>query len=213
MSSTSTPSPIENSQDIAQSRTLSHTAGSNTQKQEQQRSFPSEIGALVSQDRTELPWPTQAFLADSADIFSPHAVQSVLGNFDTQHHGRLDYAATSLQLDNSGVANDSSFMVDQGSRSLSHTLGPFLSPGNLPVSAQSMAPSRLEGHSTLAYDMDSRPGPSHEAESAPSGLLNEAIFPKKGKTVITVENLDSETRAEILDLLFKRKLVTTVEVI
>lgn len=76
-----------------------------------------------------------------------------------------------------------------------------------------MVPSMSQGRSTLAYDMNSRPDPSHEAESTPSGPVEEAIIPKNGKTVITVENLDSETRAEILDLLFKRKLVTTVEVI
>lgn len=102
------------------------------QAQEQRRPLPFETGVLASQDRTEISWPSQAFLADSADIFSPHAVQSVLGNFDAQQHGRLGHVATSLQLGHSGVVNDGSFMVEDGPGSLAQTLDPFLSSSYLP---------------------------------------------------------------------------------
>lgn len=36
---------------------------------------------------------------------------------------------------------------------------------------------------------------------------------KKGKTILTVENLDSDTRSKILDLLCQRKIVVTIEIV
>ena len=36
---------------------------------------------------------------------------------------------------------------------------------------------------------------------------------ERGKTVLTLENLNPETRSEVLDLLFRRKVTTTIEIV
>lgn len=52
-----------------------------------------------------------------------------------------------------------------------------------------------------------RPLPADEVSSSMMKL------PEAGKTVLTLENLDSETRLELVDLLCKRKIVTRIEIV
>ncbi|KAI4269022.1 MAG: hypothetical protein L6R38_007630 [Xanthoria sp. 2 TBL-2021] len=69
----------------------------------------------------------------------------------------------------------------------------------------------------IPYDLatlHSFPGEGgHESATPPSSSTSGVSVALKGLTVLTIENLDAGTRAQILDLLFKRKLVMTVEII
>lgn len=77
----------------------------------------------------------------------------------------------------------------------------------LPVIDHRQPPSSFEGHATLSDVAETATLPSsteYPLMSAPW---------ERGKTVLTLENLDPETRSEVLDWLCRRKVVTTIEIV
>ena len=76
--------------------------------------------------------------------------------------------------------------------------------------------SRMQDAQQQANEASSWPtpksdGPEGARLSPTSDSLSTTTPDKMGKTVLTLENLDSDTRAEVVDLLCKRKIVTTIE--
>ncbi|MCJ1385153.1 hypothetical protein MMC17_008272 [Xylographa soralifera] len=92
-----------------------------------------------------------------------------------------------------------------------------------PVKLDAVIPRK--DHHQSGFDLDTWPTltdrspespatPSQEATTTPSsaGVPSTQTLSKRGKTILTLENLDPETRGEIVDLLCKRKIITTIEI-
>lgn len=62
--------------------------------------------------------------------------------------------------------------------------------------------------STPRSDIAQGARPSSPSDNTPTMTLD-----KTGRTVLTLENLDPDTRAEVVDLLCKRKIVTKIEIL
>ena len=213
MSNAASSSPTERSQNTSRSPPISEIPTGGKQAYEQPHPLASEAGMAYTQARPDIPWSTQQFPTDSTDMFSQHPMQPVLTNFNTQGHDGHGHISMGIQLDYGGVSGDDTLMMDESSGSLSQNQNPYMSPGYLSGPAHPVNASLLQTTLAQTYGVDTRSDYAHQAESDPPNLANEQSFPKTAKTVITIENLDPATRAEILNLLCKRKLVTTIEVI
>ena len=86
---------------------------------------------------------------------------------------------------------------------LSHTTSKAL----LSMNDRQQASDGHEGQATATDLTDSG------TQSSPNSVPSMSMPAERGKTVLTLENLDPETRTEVLDLLFRRKVITTIEIV
>jgi len=86
-------------------------------------------------------------------------------------------------------------------------LSPTTSKAFSPMNDRQQPPGGFERQATL----------TDVAETTTPSSLNEIRSvntpAERGKTVLTLENLDPETRSEVLDWLCRRKIVTTIEIV
>lgn len=85
-------------------------------------------------------------------------------------------------------------------------LSPTTSKALLSMNDRQQQPAGLDGQATMTDVTETATQSSSELP-----LVNTPA--DRGKTVLTLENLDPETRSEVLDLLFRRKVTTTIEIV
>ena len=171
------------------------------------------------EDDTITSWISQETQADHMDFFDPHLFPGPLGHYEsqiTQEHDDLftnmnayqenHEARPPLTPHNSSTSLFPLFSTTMNASTwmdLDHsTSNVFPSSNDLP-----QLPSSSEGQATLSDVTEAVTPPSpHEIPFTHTPT-------EKGKTVLTLENLNAETRSEVLDWLCKRKIVTTIEIV
>ena len=161
-------------------------------------------------------WISQDTKADPMEGLDPQLFHSALGQYGPHIPQGHDDLFTTM---NAYPESDRS-RADLTSPNSSTSLFPFpmscdtwmnLSPtaskALLSMNEQQQPPGGPDGQAILT-DLT---GPATPSSS--NGILSGVSSGERGKTVLTLENLDPETRSEVLDLLFRRKIITTIEIV
>ena len=164
-------------------------------------------------------WISQGTLVDHMEFLDPQLFPEALGQYEsqtTQEHDDLftnmssyhesDKTRPVLKSPNSSTSlnpfPNATMSVDSWMN-----LGPPTSKAFSPMNERQQPPGGFEGHATLADVIETTtPSSSKEIPSVNTPA-------ERGKTVLTLENLDPETRSEVLDWLCRRKIVTTIEIV
>lgn len=163
-------------------------------------------------------WMAQDFQTESLKAMASQASALPLGHHEDMFpelniHEETD---NNIMLDNSGASYSSLYAFPDSVMSSNMYDVLWSSTGHSPALSES--PSRMQDDPLSAYGT--------KTWSTPRSDIVEAAWPSPpcddtstmtpdttGKTVLTLENLDPDTRAEIVDLLCKRKIVTRIEIL
>ena len=181
-------------------------------------SFLQSISTTSMDDQAINSWIAQHTQGGSMEVLDPQLFQGALGQYgshNTQSHNDLFTTMAPYH------ENDETRPVRM-SPSSSKSLFPFsnaplncdnwmnLSPTTsktlLSMNDRQQQPVGLDGQATMTDVTETATQSSNEIP-----LVNTPA--ERGKTVLTLENLDPETRSEVLDLLFRRKVTTTIEIV
>lgn len=198
---------------------------SGTEQQNQNGSIPDLSTSSIDEPNAITSWMSQ-FQADSMKILPSPAFPTSLGQYDSRNTRAHDKSLTGMELHHE---SDNNSLVPNSTNS-SNSLYPFLdsalnsdmydttwSSTNLsPALSESL--SLMQDHHERGKDSDGWLALTTECPEAAKACPTTEVpsttkLTKTGKTVLTLENLDSETRGEIVDLLCKRKIVTTIEIV
>ncbi len=185
----------------------------------QHDSFIQSILATSIDDETINSWLSQGTQADHMESLDPQLFPGELGQHEsqiTQEHDNLfttmnpyhesDKTRPVLTSPNSSTSlypfSNATMCVDSRMN-----LSPTTSKAFSLTNDGQQPPGGFEGQATLT-DVIETTTPSSSHEIPPVNTPAE-----RGKTVLTLENLDPETRSEVLDWLCRRKIVTTIEIV
>lgn len=161
-------------------------------------------------------WISQDTEADPMEVLDPQLFQGALGQYGPHiPHGHDDLFTTMnpyhesdrSRTDLTSPNSSTSLFPFAMSCDTWMNLSPTASKALLSMNENQQRPGGPEGQATLT-DVRGSATPS-SSNGMPSG----ASSGERGKTVLTLENLDPETRSEVLDLLFRRKIITTIEIV
>lgn len=181
-------------------------------------SFLHNMTTTSIDDQAINSWIAQGTQADHMEVLDSQSYSGALGHYGSQMTPGQDDLFATMNPYHESDRPRSALMSPKSSTSLfpfPNTTMSYDSWMNLtPTTLNALSsmndcqqpPDGLEGQASL-----------HEVtETATPTSSNEVPLvmtpPKRGKTVLTLENLDSDTRSEVLDLLFRRKIVTTIEI-
>lgn len=182
-------------------------------------SFIQSVLTTSIDDETINSWISQGTQADHMEFLDPQLFPGALGQYEsqiTQEHDDLfttmnpyhesDKMRPVLTSPNSSTSlypfSNATICADSWMN-----LSPTTSKAFSPMNDRPRLPSGLEGQATLTDVIETTaPSSSNEIPSVNTPA-------ERGKTVLTLENLDPETRSEVLDWLCRRKIVTTIEIV
>ncbi|KAL8992218.1 MAG: hypothetical protein Q9188_007639 [Gyalolechia gomerana] len=184
------------------------------QEEKQPQASIPDLGFVYDPEPNDASWSSQALSADLNDILNPDTLHAVFRNFDAKDKSQDNELAMDVRLSHESDDNNSNvLMSNTSSVSLNYALDHNTSSEYVSRSTAPKTPSALRGQPRMIFDLEVQPSVPESYEPTTPTSTSEVTLVKKGKTVLTVEDLDAETRAEILNLLFKRKLITTIEII
>ena len=189
--------------------------------EQQQQDMPSQRlrhKTYINKEDGTTSWTSQDFEAESMEAMLSQGFALPAGHHEDPfpdmdiHHETDD----NNMLHNPGVSSSSLYafpdsvmssdMFDVLWSSTEHS--PALS-GSLPLMQDALlSVNDTNTWSTPRSDIVQRARPS-----SPSDDTSTMTPDKTGRTVLTLENLDPDTRAEVVDLLCKRKIVTKIEIL
>lgn len=180
--------------------------------------FLHNVSTTSIEDQAINSWIAQGTQADHMEVLDPQLFSGTLGQYGPQIAQGPEDMFTTMNPYHEGDKTRPVLMSPNSTTSLfPFTNGPIccdswmnLSPTTskalLSMNEHPPAPGSLEGQATLT-DVTETGTPS-STKDIPS-----LVTPtERGKTVLTLENLNPETRSEVLDLLFRRKVITTIEI-
>ncbi|KAI4122743.1 MAG: hypothetical protein LQ338_005636 [Usnochroma carphineum] len=183
-------------------------------EEKQLQAFIPDLESVYAQEPNDASWSSQALSADLNDILNSDTLHAVFSNFNAKNNSQNNELATGIRLSHESDDNNSDvLMSNTSSVSLNYALDLNTSSDYVSRSTAPKPPSALQGQPRMMLDLETQLSVPESYEPVTPTSTSEVTLVKKAKTVLTVENLDAETRAEILNLLFKRKLVTTIEII
>ncbi|KAL9609600.1 MAG: hypothetical protein Q9167_005643 [Letrouitia subvulpina] len=193
-----------------ESRQMTDTSTGNAK--EQFGPVAPSLGETSTSHRDVATWAPEIFNTHPTGILNPQTIDAIFEHFDADEtkrenelHPPICFYRDNVNEDNDILMSNLSFNslpdLDESQRS-ALTFSPATS---------SDAPSILmrDRHSMTCESTMAIEG----QDPATPSSLHELTITKKGKTVLTVEDLDPETRGEILNLLCQRKLITTIEIV
>ena len=184
----------------------------------QHESFLQTISTTSIDDQAINSWIAQHTQGGSMEVLDPQLFQGALGQYashNTQSHNDL---FTTMAPYNENDEARPVLMSPSSSTSLFPfsnaplncdnwmNLRPTTSKALLSMNDRQQQPVGLDGQATMTDVTETATQSSNEIP-----LVNTPA--ERGKTVLTLENLDAETRSEVLDLLFRRKVTTTIEIV
>ncbi|KAI4157551.1 MAG: hypothetical protein LQ342_008191 [Letrouitia transgressa] len=189
---------------------MTDTSTGNTK--EQFEPLAPALGGTSTPHQDIATWAPEVFNAPPTGILNSQTIDAIFEHFDADDskrenelHPPLCFYRDNINEDNDILMSNLSFSslpeLDESQRS-ALTFSPATS---------SDAPSILM-HDRPSMTCESTMAIEGQDPATPSSL-HELTITKKGKTVLTVEDLDPETRGEILNLLCQRKLITTIEIV
>ena len=219
LSASPTSSPKPWSPSACQHLQASNIPLLSAQAQKHLQPFTTGLGPGYAPEPNDTSWLSQPLAADLNTIMAAHDASHLHFQYSDLKGIQNNDLYMGMQLNQeSGDSNSDVPISNTGSVSPDYTLGADSSNWDydFPLTTAPSAPSMLRGQPRITYDQETKPSfpgkGGHEPATPPppSSISEVPIVVEKAKTVLTVENLDAGTRAEILDLLFKRKLVTTI---
>ena len=171
-------------------------------------------------------WMSQEFPADLMEVLTAQAFPTSLGEHESKNNQGQDNLFTNMDLlhesDNNCLilnsTNSSTLLYPFSDSALTSDVYDTL------WSSTNLSPALSEGVSLMqdsyqsesdanAWSTRTKEGSEGAKSSSTAEIPSTMKLTKMGKTVLTLENLDSETRRELLDLLCKRKIITTIEIV
>ena len=184
-------------------------------------SFLQGIATTSIDDQAINSWIARGTHGDPMEVLDPQLFQGALGQYGSHiTHGHNDMFATMVpyhESDNTTPAltshNSSASLFPFPNTTINcdtwMDLSPTTSKNLLSMNDRQQAPDGLEGQAIMTDATETATQSSPNSNSIPSVNLPA----ERGKTVLTLENLDPETRSEVLDLLLRRKVITTIEIV
>ena len=183
-----------------------------------QESFLQSISTTSIDDQAINSWIAQGAQADPMEVLDPQLFQGALGQYGshiTQSHNDLfttmapyheNDETRPVLMSPSSSTSLFPFSNAQMNCDTWMNLSPTTSKALLSMNDHQQQPSGLDGLTTMTDRTETATQSSNEIP-----LVNTPA--ERGKTVLTLENLDPDTRSEVLDLLFRRKVTTTIEIV
>lgn len=174
-------------------------------------SFLQSISTTSLDDQAVNSWIAQHTQGGPSEVLDPQSFQGALGQYgshNTQSHNDL---FTTMAPYHENDEMRSVLMSPSSSTSLFPfsnaplncdvwmKLSPTTSKALLSMNDPQQQPVGLDGQAAMTDVTETATQVNTPAE--------------RGKTVLTLENLNPETRNEVLDLLFRRKVITTIEIV
>ena len=179
----------------------------------QHDSFIQDTSMTAIDDQDIITWISQGIHASPLETLDPLSFPGALTQYGSnfaQGHDNL-FSSMNLETDKPIGSSDSSSSLYNLSNTRANcdpwmTSSPITPNALSPVDDHRQSPSVLEELATQT-DVTETATPSSSNEISSLSTTAEG-----SRTVLTLQNLDSETRSEVLDLLFRRKIVTTIEI-
>ncbi len=188
--------------------------------EEQQRGTPSQrlrTSSINKEDATTS-WTSQDFQPESLEAMAAQDFALKLGRHedlfpDINIHRETD---NNNMLHNSGASSSSLYAFPDPlmSSDMYDVLWP--STDHSPALSESlslMQDARLSASDTNTWSTPRSDIVEGARPSPPCDDTSTMTPDRIGKTILTLENLDSDTRAEVVDLLCKRRIVTKIEML
>ena len=196
------------------------STGRGSGAEQQHQGTPSQrlgISSINGMDATTS-WMSQDFQTGSLEAIASQGFALQLGHHDDMFPDMNSHDETdnNIMLHNSGASSSSLYAFQDSVMASDMYDVLWSSTENSPALSDSlslMQDARLSADdtntlSTLKSDIVEGARPSSPCDDTSTMTPD-----KPGKTVLTLENLDPDTRAEIVDLLCKRKIVTKIEML
>ena len=161
---------------------------------------------------------SQDFQIESLEAMAPQGFALPLGYHedmfpDMNIHHEID---TNIMPDESGASSSSLYAFPDSVMSSDMYDVLWSSTDHSPALSES--PARMQDAHLSANDTKTWSTPRSDTvegarPSSPGDDTSTMTPDMTGKTVLTLENLDPDTRAEIVDLLCKRKIITRIEML
>lgn len=182
----------------------------------QHDSFMQSILATPIDDETINSWISQGTQGDHMAFLDPELYPGALGQCESQITQEHDDLLTAMNPYHESDKTRPVFTSPNSSTSLYPSSNgvdawmnrsPTTSKAFAPTNSRQQPPGGLQGQATLTEVIETTtPSSSHEIPPVNTPA-------ERGKTVLTLENLDPETRSEVLDWLCRRKIVTRIEIV
>lgn len=188
--------------------------------------FLQTISTTSMDDQAITSWISQGARADPMEVLDPQLFPGALGQYGPRIPQAHDDLFTTMNpYSNNESDKTRSVLMSPNSSS---SLFPFPNATMSFDSWMNLSPTTTSRALSSTNDRQQQPpaGGLEGQATLTDANVTEAVTPsssngiqsvvapgERGKTVLTLENLDPDTRSDVLDLLFRRKIVTTIAIV
>ena len=192
-------------------------------------SLIKDIGTIVIDNQAITEWISQDFRADHMEFLASQSFPASFGQLEAKDTYDREDLWSSLNIHESSSNNTNNSRPVLAWHNSSSSLHSFLdftmtsdtydAPGSWtnPNPTTSDALSLVHDGPQPACNLDHQRPLMDRTKTATwsrsNGIPSTMALTKRGKTVLKLENLDPETRGDVLDLLCRRKIITKIEIV